>query len=112
MKTKYNILKSTIIFLICICNFAFSETPSETSLKKIIIAGDSTAATYNLSDQQGWAAVLGDYIDANKAQVVNRARGGRSSRTFITEGLWKNLVDEINAGDIVIIQFGHNDASP
>jgi lysophospholipase L1-like esterase len=108
----YLILKSAIILLSCICNFAFSETPSETSLKKIIIAGDSTAATYNLPDQQGWGAILGDYIDANKAQVVNRARGGRSSRTFITEGLWKNLVDEINAGDIVIIQFGHNDASP
>ncbi len=112
MKIKFILLKSAIIFFICICNFAFSEASSETSLKKIIIAGDSTAATYNLPDQQGWGAILGDYIDANKAVVINRARGGRSSRTFITEGLWKSLVDEINAGDIVIIQFGHNDASP
>ena len=78
---------------------------------QIFIAGDSTAATYQQPDQQGWGALLADYIDAEKAQVHNLARGGRSSRTFITEGLWQSLVDQVKAGDIVIIQFGHNDAS-
>lgn len=78
----------------------------------IFIAGDSTAATYTDPDQQGWGAVLGDYVDTDKARVINRARGGRSTRTFIAEGLWQTLIDEVGAGDIVIIQFGHNDASP
>jgi len=42
--------------------------------------------------------------------VLNRARGGRSSRTFITEGLWDKVLSEIKKGDFVLIQFGHNDA--
>nr|WP_324260098.1 GDSL-type esterase/lipase family protein [Cellvibrio fontiphilus] len=86
--------------------------PHKTGKTKIFIAGDSTAATYSQPDQQGWGALLGDYVDATKAEVINRARGGRSSRTFISEGLWQTLIDEVSAGDIVIIQFGHNDASP
>jgi lysophospholipase L1-like esterase len=107
MKIK-SIILSVVISLFLICNFVFADT----GLKKIIIAGDSTAATYQSQNQQGWGALLGEYIDTQNASVINYARGGRSSRTFITEGLWKNLVTEINPGDIVIIQFGHNDASP
>lgn len=42
--------------------------------------------------------------------VANRARGGRSSRTFITEGLWDNMLASMKPGDIVLIEFGHNDA--
>lgn len=42
-------------------------------------------------------------------QVQNLARGGRSSRTFISEGLWDSLLQKIQPGDIVLIQFGHND---
>jgi len=41
---------------------------------------------------------------------LNRARAGRSSRTFITQGLWDNVVSEMKRGDLVLIQFGHNDA--
>ncbi|MBE8717044.1 rhamnogalacturonan acetylesterase [Cellvibrio polysaccharolyticus] len=78
---------------------------------QIFIAGDSTAATYSAPDQQGWGALLGDYIDPQKATVHNLARGGRSSRTFISEGSWQSLIDQVKPGDIVIIQFGHNDAS-
>lgn len=87
---------------------AGSEKPSTT----IFIAGDSTAATYTDPNQQGWGAVLQDYIDPHKAKVDNRARGGRSTRTFISEGLWQALIDEVKPNDIVIIQFGHNDSSP
>ena len=95
-----------IILLLMLCSLVKAEAST-----KIIIAGDSTAATYHFPDQQGWGALLADYIDSDKTTVLNLARGGRSSRTFITEGLWENLVKEITAGDIVFIQFGHNDAS-
>ncbi|UUA74192.1 GDSL-type esterase/lipase family protein [Cellvibrio sp. QJXJ] len=91
---------------------ADDSAPNKTSKTKIFIAGDSTAATYNQPDQQGWGALLGEYVDTTKAEVINRARGGRSSRTFIAEGLWQALIDDVSAGDVVIIQFGHNDASP
>ena len=43
---------------------------------------------------------------------MNGARGGRSSRTFVTEGLWDRLIAEVKTGDYVLIQFGHNDGGP
>src|SRR5205085_2211312 len=46
-----------------------------------------------------------------KVRAVNRARAGRSSRTFITEGLWEKVRAELKPGDTVLIQFGHNDGS-
>jgi lysophospholipase L1-like esterase len=72
----------------------------------IYIAGDSTA---NNANHRGWADPFGDYFDATKVQIVNRARGGRSSRTFYTEGLWERLRADLKPGYYVLIQFGHND---
>ncbi len=80
------------------------------SLPTIFIAGDSTAAKNNGNPTQGWGVPFVDYFDANKVNIANHARGGRSSRTFITEGLWDQLLAELKAGDYVLIQFGHNDA--
>jgi lysophospholipase L1-like esterase len=79
---------------------------------KLFVAGDSTASSYNPNpkNQQGWGAVLQPLFDPAKLEVVDLARGGRSSRTFITEGHWDRLVAQLAAGDFVIIQFGHNDA--
>jgi hypothetical protein len=75
----------------------------------LFIAGDSTAAKGKGESQQGWAEPFADYFDKAKINIANRARGGRSSRTFITEGLWEQIVTDLKAGDIVLIQFGHND---
>ncbi|MGL1957257.1 MAG: rhamnogalacturonan acetylesterase [Colwellia sp.] len=91
------------------CASVAKEHKQLLSPKTIFIAGDSTAATYNKEDQQGWAGVLGQYFSSS-VTIDNRARGGRSSRTFIREGLWQKLIDDVQAGDIVFIQFGHNDA--
>ena len=52
------------------------------------------------------------YFDTTKINVLNRARGGRSSRTFFTEGLWDKVLEEMKVGDFVLIQFGHNDGGP
>lgn len=84
-----------------------SERVSE--LPAVFIAGDSTAAKGKGAVQQGWAEPFRHYFDPTEVTVFNRARGGRSSRTFITEGLWKELIDDVRAGDVVILQFGHND---
>jgi lysophospholipase L1-like esterase len=77
---------------------------------QLFVAGDSTASSYttNAKNQQGWGAVLQPYF--TKLQVVNVARGGRSSRTFITEGHWDEMLAQVRPGDFVIIQFGHNDS--
>ncbi len=92
-----------------------AATPAVTAalnpaLQSIFIAGNSTAARGAGVHQQGWGVPFADYFDTTKVNVVNRARGGRSSRTFITEGLWDKLIADVKPGDIVLIEFGHNDA--
>ena len=87
------------------------QTKSDWQPHTVFVAGDSTAASYNQPDHQGWAAVLDSFLDSSVVKVDNRARGGRSTRTFISEGLWQKLIDDVQAGDLVFIQFGHNDAS-
>ncbi|MBI4625720.1 MAG: rhamnogalacturonan acetylesterase [Verrucomicrobia bacterium] len=79
------------------------------ALPTIFIAGDSTAARGAGARQQGWAVPFADYFDPAKVNIVNRARGGRSSRTFITEGSWDRLLADLKKDDIVLMQFGHND---
>ena len=90
-------------------NAAATVRPLDPKLPSVFVAGDSTAAKGKGEEQQGWGVPFADYFDAAKINVVNRARGGRSSRTFITEGLWDELLADVKAGDFVLIQFGHND---
>lgn len=78
----------------------------------IFIAGDSTAARGAGERQQGWGEPFAAYFDPAAIAVQNRARGGRSSRTFVSEGLWDQLMADVKAGDTVLIQFGHNDGGP
>jgi len=78
-------------------------------LPTIWVVGDSTAAKASGSPHQGWGVPFADYFDAARVNVANRARGGRSSRTYITEGLWEQVVADLKPGDLVLLQFGHND---
>jgi lysophospholipase L1-like esterase len=87
---------------------ASTSTPPQT----LFIAGDSTAANYDSQIQQGWAAELSAFFNSKQVKIDNRAVPGRSSRTFITQGHWQKLVNDLQPGDIVLIQFGHNDLSP
>src|SRR5690606_7774256 len=48
---------------------------------------------------------------ANEVVVDNRAKGGRSTRTFFQEGRWAAVYRDLRKGDVVMIQFGHNDAA-
>jgi lysophospholipase L1-like esterase len=77
------------------------------------IAGDSTAAEkqVNKRPETGWGEMLGQYFKPEEVRVANRAMNGRSTKSFIAEGRWKNIVDSLNTGDYVFIQFGHNDES-
>jgi lysophospholipase L1-like esterase len=82
--------------------------PSYAQLPTIFVIGDSTASNAN---HCGWADPFADYFDLTKVNVVNRARAGRSSRTFFTEGLWDRVKSDLKPGDYLLIQFGHNDGS-
>src|ERR1044071_495076 len=80
-----------------------------TKLPTIFVVGDSTASN-NANGGRGWGDPFIELFDPTKVNVLNRARAGRSSRTFITQGLWDNVLSEMKRGDLVLIQFGHNDA--
>jgi rhamnogalacturonan acetylesterase len=85
------------------------QTPASVprpGMPTLFVIGDSTA---NLPTRQGWGDPFADYFDPGKITVLNRARGGRSARTFFDEGLWKRVLEELKPGDYVLIQFGHND---
>ncbi|HEX4342150.1 MAG TPA: rhamnogalacturonan acetylesterase [Verrucomicrobiae bacterium] len=84
----------------------------QTALPSLYVLGDSTAANNKNPVIQGWGTPFLDYFDPTKINVVNAARGGRSSRTFITEGLLDAFVAKLKPGDTVLVQFGHNDVFP
>lgn len=75
----------------------------------VFFIGDSTVRNVTTPGLLGWGEPLIDLFDSDKINVVNRALGGRSSRTFITEGLWDKVLSELKPGDFVLMQFGHND---
>lgn len=76
----------------------------------IWIIGDSTAANKKpeVAPETGWGMVLQEFFNDN-VKVHNHAVNGRSSKSFMTEGRWKAVMDSLKKGDYVIIQFGHND---
>jgi rhamnogalacturonan acetylesterase len=79
------------------------------------IIGDSTVRNGDgtgKNQQWGWGSFIAGYFDTSKISVRNHAIGGRSSRTFITEGRWDRILATLKAGDYVIMQFGHNDGGP
>ncbi|MEW1688135.1 rhamnogalacturonan acetylesterase [Streptomyces sp. NPDC091265] len=78
--------------------------------RTVHIAGDSTAAQKyaDAAPETGWGMALPCYLDRPLA-VANHAMNGRSSKSFIDEGLLAALLEEVRAGDLLLIQFGHND---
>lgn len=74
------------------------------------IVGDSTVRSGGTgAGLWGWGERITPFFDTNKINVVNHAIGGRSARTYFTEGRWQKVAQVIQPGDFVIIQFGHND---
>ncbi len=78
--------------------------------KRVFFIGDSTVANGNDSIV-GWGKELPAHFDTSRVVLINKARGGRSSRTFHTEGLWNEILPQLKEGDFVLIQFGHNEGA-
>lgn len=78
---------------------------------RIYICGDSTAATYTPDEApiMGWGQVLGEFV--GELPVENRAMCGRSTKSFLAEGCLQRIETEIQPGDLLLIQFSHNDES-
>ena len=76
----------------------------------IHLAGDSTMAVQRESNRPitGWGEPLASMLCAD-IRVTNHARNGRSTKSFLSEGRWEHLLSQLHKGDVVMIQFGHND---
>ncbi len=86
--------------------------PAEKKKIKIFLAGDSTMSIKETKayPETGWGMPFVYFWDSTVI-IVNRAKNGRSTKTFISEGLWRSIYEEAGPGDYVFIQFGHNDES-
>lgn len=98
-----------ILFIALTGLFAFAALPEKKKIR-IFMAGDSTMAIKEPKayPETGWGMPFVNFWDTT-VTVVNRAKNGRSTKTFLSEGLWNSIADEMTAGDYVFIQFGHND---
>ena len=98
---------STLLILLL---FLTAGSAGEKPDKPVIyVVGDSTVKNGSGKGDGGlwgWGDYLYQKFDTSKISVKNFAIGGRSSRTFITEGRWDNILERLKPGDYVIIQFG------
>lgn len=84
--------------------------PAKTNLPSLFLIGDSTVRNgqgRGDGGQWGWGDFLAPYFDTNKINVVNRALGGTTARTFYRDQ-WPRTLILIKRGDFVIMQFGTN----
>lgn len=104
--------------LIVLCLMAFTQvvsaaaiSDSESVVTTLYVIGDSTAASYppDRFPLHGWAQVLQEHFDPERLHVEDRAKGGRSSKSFYDEGSWTPIREALRPGDWVFIQFAHND---
>lgn len=80
----------------------------------LFLVGDSIMKTGSGDGARGpwgWGSEIGALFDANKLHVYNEGRGGRSSRGYREEGAWAKILEQLQPGDFVIVQFGHNDTA-
>lgn len=108
---------ATALAAICIAVWPASADPvvnsAESSRQPLnfFLVGDSTMAERAVippNPARGWGQYLQMYFK-DPVRVINCARNGRSSKSFIAEGSWKAVREQLKPGDYVLIQFGHND---
>jgi lysophospholipase L1-like esterase len=102
-------LYSLGLFFSCLLLLAFTW-PQAKKPVKVYLIGDSTMAIKEPKayPETGWGMPFAYFFDPS-VTVDNRAKNGRSTKTFMAEGLWQPVADHLQAGDYVFIQFGHND---
>ena len=98
-------MKTKLLFLVTL----FALICSAAGGKKVHTLGDSTMAPYDESATvtRGWGMYFGNFL-TNGWTSINYAKGGRDSRGGYNE-LWQTAKKQVEAGDYVIITFGHND---
>ena len=110
-KTNSRVTRCFGLVLVALGVGAGPATRASGPVPTLWLVGDSTMKN-GTPGEQGWGERLSPFFDPAKIRVENRAAGGRSSRTFMTEGRWDKILAEAKPGDYVIIQLGHNDGGP
>ncbi|GAB3235149.1 rhamnogalacturonan acetylesterase [Algoriphagus aestuariicola] len=125
-KNRFNLLLTVLVLVT-------SAFISPRDVTTIYLIGDSTMADYSTYEGEdylnkryplmGWGQVFQELFDpasisslkhliqTDSVLVDDRARGGRSTRTFFEEGRWSAVYRDLRPGDLVLMQFGHNDAA-
>src|SRR5215471_7969252 len=118
---KHLVLKGALPAAMASLLGAFSIARSQTTspapalnpkLPTLFLIGDSTVRNGRgdgANGQWGWGDLIAPFFDQSKINIVNSAIGGRSSRTYMTDGHWDQVLARLKPGDFVIMQFGHND---
>lgn len=98
------------IFLFLLAGFLLGAMLISPEKITIYLIGDSTCADKPLDDnpERGWGQLFTNFLN-DDIIVDNHAKNGRSTKSFIDQGLWKTVYDKLKPGDYVFIQFGHND---
>lgn len=76
--------------------------------RRVFLAGDSTVTDQGGADYASWGQMLPRFLSPDVA-VANHARSGETMKSFVTSLRWDKLLSEVRPGDIVLMQFGHND---
>nr|WP_288837341.1 rhamnogalacturonan acetylesterase [uncultured Flavobacterium sp.] len=121
--------------VVCVVTFFVMAFGVKKKTTTIYLIGDSTMANYannyepgkdymkTLYPITGWGQVFQQFFVKDSLKEINkliktdtvivddRARGGRSTRTFFQEGRWRAVFDKLKKNDLVLMQFGHNDSA-
>ena len=102
--------KKTVVGIAILLMMAFSIDLYHHAEVRIFLIGDSTMADKPLADnpERGWGQMLPMFFN-DRVAFENYAKNGRSTKSFIDEGIWKSVLSRLGRGDYVLIQFGHND---
>lgn len=87
------------------------QRPGTDEPLQVFLIGDSTVATFppERHPLKGWGQLLHEFFVSDHVEIVNMARSGRSSKSYYDEGAWELVHAQLDKGDYVFIQFGHND---
>lgn len=98
--------------MLAVTLFLLSFTMIENTRVTVYLIGDSTISIKEKKayPETGWGMPFTAFFDSSVV-VDNRAKNGRSTRTFLSENRWQPVFDNLKEGDYVFIQFGHNDES-
>lgn len=107
LNLMHQIKKYSFLLLVLFVLWGWMMPPKKI---KVYLIGDSTIADKQPGTfpETGWGSPFKTFFDSTVA-IDNRAKNGRSTRSFIAENLWQPVADQLQEGDYVFIQFGHND---